>query len=503
VSQANTLIRFRSIFLRYGLALLLAVSAAGMAWLIKSIIGGTTAPLFYAAVILSAWWGGLGPGLLATALDGYFCGLYMLNPVGSPGFGYDDTLQLIMFLMVALLISSLTSLRKRAEAALQQSYDQLELRIDQRTHELRRSNDLLRESEERFRLLVEGVADYAMVMLDSQGRIVSWNQGAERIFGFTHEQAVGRDISTFYADNEIAKAKPAADLLDAASLGRQEDEGWRVRRDGGRFWANVITTALRDEQGNPRGFAQVTRDVTELRRLEKELLEISEREQLRIGHDLHDGIGQELTGIALLAQNLQQKLAQNNLSESGDAARIASLINRTLAETRRLAHGFAPIELGPAGLHTALADLAAKVQFSLAGKCAVTCRGEAHVQDDAVAVHLFRIAQEAVNNAVRHASPSEIRIELEIMSGMLTLGVHDNGPGMAPAGGRGKGMGIGVMRYRARIIGAALEIRSGNFGTSVICGCPLPQTNESNDARTQEVVPPAYRGAALSRAVGG
>ena len=300
---------------------------------------------------------------------------------------------------------------------------------------MRRSHDLLRESEERFRLLVEGVADYAMVMLDSRGRIVSWNQGAERIFGYSHEQAIGRDISAFYTSSEIAKAKPAADLLDAATQGRHEDEGWRVRHDGAPFWANVITTTLRDEHGKPRGFAQVTRDVTELRRLEKELLEISEREQLRIGHDLHDGLGQELTGIALLAQNLQQKLAAHRLGESSDAARIAVLINHALEETRRLARGFSPIELGPAGLHTALADLSAKVQLSLAGKCSVICRTEAHVPDDSVAVHLFRIAQEAINNAARHASPSEIRVELDIMADVLTLGVHDNGTGIAAMAG--------------------------------------------------------------------
>lgn len=502
MTQSETPFRFKSALFRYGLALVLAVGAAGAAWLIKPIIGGTTAPLFYAAVILSAWWGGLGPGLLATALDGYFCGLYMLNPVGSPTFGWDDRLQLCIFLMVALLISSLTSLRKRAEAALQQSYDQLEIRIDQRTTELRRSNDLLRESEERFRLLVEGVADYAMVMLDSQGRIVSWNQGAERIFGYSHEQAIGQDISAFYTATEIAKAKPAVDLLDAATQGRHEDEGWRVRHDGAPFWANVITTTLRDEHGKPRGFAQVTRDVTELRRLEKELLEISEREQLRIGHDLHDGIGQELTGIALLAQNLQQKLATHRVGESSDAARIAALINHALQETRRLARGFSPIELGPAGLHTALADLATKVQLALAGKCSVICRGEARVQDDSVAVHLFRIAQEAINNAARHASPSEIRVELDIMAGVLTLGVHDNGTGIARNGVTGKGMGISVMRYRARMIGATLDIRSGSFGTSVICSCPLPQTNESN-GRIEETSASITRPATLSRAAGG
>jgi PAS domain S-box-containing protein len=493
--------RFKSVWFRYGLALVLALGAAGLAWLVKPYIGGTT-PLFYAAVVVSAWSGGLGPGLLATALDGYFCGKYALNPVGSPEFGYDDALQVIMFLMVALLISSLTSLRKRAEAALQQSYDQLEVRIEERTTELRHSNDLLRESEERFRLLVEGVADYAMVMLDSLGRIVSWNQGAERIFGYSHEEAIGRDISTLYTPNEIAKAKAAADLLDAALQGRHEDEGWHVRRDGGRFWANVITTALRDEHGKPRGFAQVTRDVTELRRLEKELLEISEREQLRIGHDLHDGIGQELTGIALLAQNLQQRLAAHGIGESADAARIAALINGALEETRRLARGFSAIELGPSGLHTALADLATKVQLALVGKCSVVCRGEAHVPDDSVAVHLFRIGQEAVNNAARHASATQIRIELSTMGGVLTLGVHDNGSGIVRAANGSTGMGINVMRYRARMIGATLEIRSGNFGTSVICSCPLPQTNESND-RTKESTASLPRPAALSRAVGG
>ena len=101
MSQSEIPFRFKSALYRYGLALVLAVGAAGAAWLIKPVIGGTTAPLFYAAVILSAWWGGLGPGLLATALDGYFCGLYMLNPVGSPTFGWDDRLQLCIFLMVA------------------------------------------------------------------------------------------------------------------------------------------------------------------------------------------------------------------------------------------------------------------------------------------------------------------------------------------------------------------------------------------------------------------
>lgn len=465
---------------RYVLAVVFVAAAAGIASLINPRIGESTAALFFAAVILSAWTGGLGPGLLATALAAYIAGkYYRLNPVGSVGFGWDDCLQAGVFVAVALLISSLTSMRQRAEAALQKAYAELEARIQTRTSELR-------ESEERFRLLVDGVADYAIVMLDSNGKIVSWNPGASRIFGFSNDQAIGQNASAFYPSEEIARGKPAADLLEAAQLGRREDEGWRVRGDARQFWANVITTALRNEQGHLRGFAQITRDVSELRSLEKEVLEIGEREQMRIGHDLHDGVGQELTGIALLTQNLRQKLAQQGLPEEAQAARIGSLIGRALEQVRKLARGFSPMELGPQGLETAVRDLAAKVQASMQRACVVSCRGTLNLFDDAAALHLFRIAQEAVNNAVRHSRAKQIRIELDTIEGLTTLMVHDDGGGMPAAASRNKGMGISVMQYRARMIGGTLEIRSSSGGTSIICRCPGPHNNESPAARRQK-----------------
>lgn len=465
---------------RYALAVLFVAAAAGIARLINPRIGESTAALFFAAVILSAWTGGLGPGLLATAIAGYVASAYYrLNPVGSLGIGWDDGLQVGVFVAVALLISSLTSMRQRAEVALQKSYAELEARIQTRTGELR-------ESEERFRLLVDGVADYAIVMLDSNGKIVSWNPGANRIFGFSNDQAVGQNASAFYPPEETARGKPAADLLEAAQLGRREDEGWRVRGDASQFWANVITTALRSEQGQLRGFAQITRDVSELRSLEKEVLEISEREQMRIGHDLHDGVGQELTGVALLTQNLRQKLAQQGLPEEAQAARIASLINRTLEQVRKLARGFSPMELGPQGLETAVRDLAAKVQTSMQCACLVSCRGTLNLCDDAAALHLFRIAQEAVNNAVRHSRAKQIRIGLDTIDGLTTLMVRDDGSGMPAASSRKNGLGISVMQYRARMIGGTLEIQSSSGGTSIICRCPGPQNNESPAARRQK-----------------
>jgi PAS domain S-box-containing protein len=488
---------------RYATAVAFVIGATSIAWFIRPSDGESTAALFYAAVILSAWKGGLGPGLLATAVCGFIAGrLYYLNPVGSPGFGWDDWLQAGVFVSVAVLISWLTSKRRRAEAALQKSYDELEVRIRDRTAELSQSNSLLRESEERFRLMVEGVPDYAMVMLDANGAIVGWNPGAARIFGYTHEEAMGRSASTFYPAEDATRGQPAADLLDAAQLGRCESEGWRVRHDGSRFWANVITSALRDDSGSLRSFAQITRDVSELRSLEKEVLEISEREQMRIGHDLHDGIGQELTGVAFLTQNLRERLAQKGLGEESQAGRIALLINRALEQTRKLARGFSPVELGPQGLETALRDLAMKVQSSMQRTCAVACREPVEVADDATALHLFRIAQEAVNNAVRHSTGKQIRIELDTIGATTTLAIHDNGAGMPAPKSRGKGMGVSVMQYRARMIGGSLELKSSSAGTSVICRCPSPSKHDLPANNRQKAAAVIGEGA-IARSAGG
>jgi PAS domain S-box-containing protein len=481
---------------RYVLALLFVLAAAVIAYFLNPRIGESTASLFFAAVILSAWSGGLGPGLLATACAAFLAGdFYRLNPVGSVGFGWDDWLQAGVFVVVAVLISSLTSLRRRAETALKKAYDELEVRIAERTSELTKSNTLLRESEERFRLMVEGVGDYAMVMLDSHGTVISWNPGASRIFGYSQDQASGLNSSAFYPPEDVTRGKAAAELLDAAQANRREDEGWRVRADGTRFWANVITTSLWDDAGKLRGFAQITRDVSELRSLEKEVLEISEREQMRIGHDLHDGVGQELTGVALLTQNLRQRLARQGLAEEAQAARIASLINRALEQARKLARGFSPVELGPQGLETALKDMAVKVQTSMQRACSVSCRGALNIADDATALHLFRIAQEAVNNAVRHSKAKQIRIELDTIDGATTLAVHDDGVGMPVSNTRGKGMGISVMQYRSRMIGGSLELKSSPSGTSVICNCASSQSHDSPAKQRQEAALVLSRGA--------
>src|SRR5262249_28868435 len=152
----------------------------------------------------------------------------------------------------------------------------------------RAAQERLRESEERIRLLVDSVKDYAIIMLDPGGRVQTWNRGAERIKGWRADEIIGSHFARFYTADDVAAGKPEAELRVAAAEGRVEDEGWRVRKDGTRFWASVVITAVRDG-GELRGFAKVTRDLTERRRAEDELRASQARLAITL-HSIGDGV---------------------------------------------------------------------------------------------------------------------------------------------------------------------------------------------------------------------
>ena len=224
--------------------------------------------LFFAAIAISAWYGGLRSGALVSILSVIACAVlqYPELPWSS----------LAARLVVALLIcwlaeTRLTAQRAAAQSsaesgqlsdALKKAQAELERRVTERTEQLR-------QSEERFRLLVSDVQDYAIIMLDENGIVRSWNRGAQRLKGYSAVEIIGQHFSKFYSQAEIDDKKPERQLAAAVRDGRVEDEGWRVRKDGSQFWANVVITALRDAEGNLRGFAKVTRDMTAQRSAEQ------------------------------------------------------------------------------------------------------------------------------------------------------------------------------------------------------------------------------------------
>ena len=246
--------------------------------------------------------------------------------------------------------------RKRAEQELRRAYDELDQAVLLRTAELeqvtaelrarislheRTENDL-RQSEERFRLLVEGVNDYAIFMLDPEGRVVSWNAGAERIYGFTAEEAIGSSLSRFHPPEDQHAETPQYALEQAAATGRFEEENWRARKDGERFWASTVTTALRDERGNLRGFSRITRDVTEKRELEHRLRHAQKLEAIGrlaggVAHEFNNSATAILGYSSLVIDKAQDNQQLRHYAEEIHKAglRAASVTRQLLAFSRQ------------------------------------------------------------------------------------------------------------------------------------------------------------------------
>jgi PAS domain S-box-containing protein len=214
---------------------------------------------------------------------------------------------------------------------------------------------------------------------------------------------------------------------------------------------------------------ELNSEISERRRLEKEIIHVAENEQKRIGQELHDGLGQHLTGIAFLGKALEQKLAAQALPERYDAAEIVQLINLSISRTRALARGLFPVELEANGLMAALEQLAANTQTLYGVDCAFQCGEPVLVYDNVVAINLYRIAQEAVLNAVRHGQAGYILIGLEKTAGGTLLKVSDDGVGYDPeVWEKSDGMGLHIMRYRARMLGSSLEIEKNAGHGSVV-----------------------------------
>jgi PAS domain S-box-containing protein len=373
---------------------------------------------------------------------------------------------------------------RRVEEALREANDELEKRVEERTAQLeasnedlkskiaerRRAEEALRESRDRFSAIVNSAAE-GILTFDGRGVVTSFNTAAERMFRYAAGEVIGQSVTRLlpppYRD---LKPEELTQILEGPRReylrARREISG--RRQDGSDFPVELVVSEIQ-EQGR-RSFTGILRDLSETRELEKKVLEVVGEEQRRIGQDLHDNAGQVLTGLGLLAQSLVGSLTAKGLPEARTAAKVAGGLKDALGQVRAVARGLVPVEVDAAGLMAALGDLAAQTSELRDVACTFTCDEPVLVADNAVATHLFRIAREAVTNALKHARPGRIDVVLRGDNGVGILEVADDGPGMRDEDLNGEGMGLRIMRYRAGRIGGELTVGRGpRGGTQVRC----------------------------------
>lgn len=327
-----------------------------------------------------------------------------------------------------------------------------------------------REGDERLRAILETAVE-GIIAIDERGRIESLNRAAEEIFGYREREILGENVHVLmpqpYRDEHDGYLKNYLKSGEAKIIGIGREVAGR-RKSGEVFPMDLAVSEV--QLANRRVFTGFVRDITERRELEKEILDARHREQERIGRDLHDNLGQQLTGIEFMSQAMEQKLASAGNRHAADAAEIARLVRQAITHTRGLSRGLNPIMVESEGLMAALRDLAENTEQVFSTKCHFDCPSPVYVEDNSTAIHLFRIAQESVNNAIKHGKPSRIEIALKDNGDRILLAVKDDGRGLPDKPNKKTGMGLRIMQYRAGIIGGSLVIQKPvGGGAEIVC----------------------------------
>ena len=312
-----------------------------------------------------------------------------------------------------------------------------------------------------------------VIVVNTRGNIIFFNPESERLLRTTltgsRIEECFQQYETYLPDMQTAYS--AGEHLLKQALCGESVHGTEIFLRNPKIpdgvWLTVSAQPLTDPQRMVRGAIFVLTDISSRKLMEKQIAEISEREQRRIGQDLHDGLCQELVSASLTCGVLTQQL--KGMPQAETVKDLAALLDDCIAQARALARAFYPVRLEVDGLASALEELAATAERRSGIPCRFVCGPRPRIHDHVAEVTLYRIAQEAVANAVKHSQASLITIGLETIEDELTLTVSDDGVGF-PESIRDNGMGLHMMRYRARVMGASLDIRPGpTSGTVVSC----------------------------------
>jgi len=356
----------------------------------------------------------------------------------------------------------------------------------------RQTNEALRQQTNILQSILNSMGD-GVIVADAQGKVLLSNPEAERLvrkgMGEVTLQDWLKRQQTYMPD--VLTAYPTAKHPLLQTIEGHEINGAEmlVGSNGGRssVWLSCTGRPLIDSDKQIRGGVIVMRDVTDRRMLEKQIAEISDREQSRIGQDLHDTLCQQLVSVGYATEILRLALEQHSSTESPKVESIAEMINQSITQARQFARGLYPVRLEADGLSSALEELASTVQTRSKIRCRFAVDEPVFINDEVAAINLFRIAQEAVNNAIKHSHAKNISIGIGAVEDEVTLTVNDDGIGFPTKLDRSQGMGLHIMNYRARMIGASLDIRRGaRGGTIVICSFRNQNTLDSQHVHTTQ-----------------
>ena len=372
------------------------------------------------------------------------------------------------------------SARLRVERALKRATGELERRVQERTAQLEASREALARSEAQFRQMTDIIQEVFWLIDARTGAALYVSPAFERIWGRPpRKDNPGLDswLGSLHPEDRPRARDAFARGLAAGAF--EPLEVRVLRPDGALRWIEVRGWPLQEGADRPLRVAGVMRDITERRRLEAEILHASEAERQRSGRDLHDSLGQALTGIGYLAEALREDLVRRGQPEAAEVERLAHLIEEAAGKAHAMARGLLLVDLKRGGLAPALQELAFRTQELFGLACRYDGLAEVDLPDPEVAGQLYRIAQEATTNAAKHSGGSDIRISLADEPGGLRLAVRDDGRGLSGTAGPRPGMGLEIMRYRAGLIGAEFWIDGApGRGTTVNCRLPRPEPRQ-------------------------
>jgi PAS domain S-box-containing protein len=325
-----------------------------------------------------------------------------------------------------------------------------------------RAEEALRQSDTRLRAIISG-APVMLFAVDRDGIIRFEGGQSLQALGANPGENVGRSVTQVYAH--------LPGILESTRRALK-GETFETVVEAGPITLDCWYSPTRDKDGNPDGYIGVATNTTERHRLERQILEISDREQARIGQDIHDGLCQHLVSLAFDANSLQRDLSAERRPEAKTARRIADFLDKAITESRQLSRGLFPVRLGTVGLTPALQELADSTSARFKIQCRFDGNGPLSVKHAAIATHLYRIAQEAVANAVKHSQARTVSIRLRARTNQIELRVEDDGAGLSPAKRKqATGLGLHIMDYRARAIGGTLQITPRRRGGTIVSCC--------------------------------